>query len=57
MLITFLFLSCLVQLASLNGQTLNAKNLRLDYLTNYVRSLTQLVDNIGRTGSIKGKFE
>jgi len=48
-------LSCLVQLASLNGQTLNAKNLRLEYLNNYVRSLTQLVENIGRTGSIQGK--
>ena len=48
-------LSCLVQLASLNGQTLTVKNLRLEYLSNYVRSLTQLVDNIGRTGSVPGK--
>ena len=48
-------LSCLVQLASLNGQTLNAKNLRLEHLTTYVRSLTQLIENIGRTGSIPGK--
>jgi len=48
-------LNCLVQLASLNGQTLNAKNLRLEYLSNYVRSLTQLVDNVGQTGALPGK--
>ena len=48
-------LSCLVQLASLNGQTLNAKNLRMEYLTNYVRSLTQLIENIGRSGTVPGK--
>jgi len=48
-------MSCLVQLSSLNGQTLNAKNLRLDYLTNYVRSFTQLIDNVSQSGSMPGK--
>merc|ERR550532_1810960 len=35
-------LNCLVQLASLNGQTLNGKELRLSYLAHYITSFTGL---------------
>ena len=42
-------LNCLIQLASLNGQCLNMKNLRQEYLTNYIRGLIQLIDNIGKS--------
>jgi len=48
-------LNCLVQLATLNGQTLNVRDLRLEYLTNYVRSFTQLIENVGRSGAMPGK--
>ena len=48
-------LSCLVQLASLNGQTLNGKNLRQDYLTNFILGLTRLIENLWKTGSMPGK--
>ena len=41
-------LTCLIQLASLNGQTLSAKNIRQEYVTNYIRGLIQLIDNIGK---------
>lgn len=48
-------LTCLIQLASLNGQTLSAKNVRQEYVANYIRGLIQLIDNIGQTGQIGGK--
>ena len=48
-------LGCLVQLASLNGQTLNGKNLRQDYLTNFLRGLTRLIENLCGTGTMPGK--
>jgi len=47
-------LNCLVQLASLNGQTLNAKELRLSYLAHYLTAYTGLVDNLSR-GAVGGR--
>jgi len=48
-------LNCLVQLASLNGQTLNGKELRLSYLAHYITSFTGLVDNMSRSGQVGGR--
>jgi len=48
-------LNCLVQLASLNGQTMNAKDLRLQYLSNYISSFSSMVDNISASGRVVGK--
>ena len=45
-------LNCLVQLASLNGQIMNAKDLRLQYLTNYVTAFCRLVTNLSQTGQV-----
>jgi len=46
---------CLIQLASLNGQTLNGKNLRQDYLNNFILGLTGLIENLWKTGSMPGR--
>ena len=48
-------LNCLVQLASLNGQTINTKELRLQYLSNYINSFSTLVTNITVTGQVSAK--
>ena len=48
-------LNCLVQLASLNGQTMNTKELRLQYLSNYITGFSSLVTNITATGSVAAK--
>ena len=48
-------LNCLVQLASLNGQIMNAKDLRLQYLANYISSFCRLVSSITQTGRISPK--
>ena len=48
-------LNCLVQLASLNGQIMNAKALRLQYLANYISSFCRLVSSITQTGRISPK--
>ena len=48
-------LNCLVQLASLNGQTMNTKELRLQYLSNYISSFSSLVANITASGRVAAK--
>ena len=48
-------LNCLVQLASLNGQTMNTKELRLQYLSNYISSFSSLVTNITASGNVAAK--
>jgi len=48
-------LNCLVQLASLNGQTMNSKELRLQYLSNYLTSFSSMVDSISATGRLPAK--
>jgi hypothetical protein len=48
-------LNCLVQLASLNGQTLNAKDLRLAYLAHYITGFTGLVDSMSTAGAVCGR--
>ena len=48
-------LNCLVQLASLNGQTMNTKELRLQYLSNYITGFSTLVTNITASGNVAAK--
>ena len=48
-------LNCLVQLASLNGQTMNTKELRLQYLSNYISGFSTLVTNITASGNVAAK--
>ena len=48
-------LNCLVQLASLNGQTISTKELRLQYLSNYLNSFSTLVTNITVSGRVSAK--
>jgi len=48
-------LNCLVQLASLNGQTMNTKELRLQYLSNYISGFSTLVTNITASGNVVAK--
>jgi len=48
-------LNCLTQLASLNGQIMNAKDLRLQYLSNYIGGFCRLVSSINQTGRISPK--
>ena len=48
-------LNCLVQLASLNGQTMNTKELRIQYLSNYITGFSTLVTNITASGNVAAK--
>jgi len=46
-------MNCLVQLASLNGNVMSSKEVRLRYLANFLGHLLALVDNLGAIGHIQ----
>ena len=46
-------LACLVQLSSLNGYVFAKKEDRLNYLSNYLQHLLQLLQGLGQSGTIQ----
>ena len=46
-------MACLVQLSSLNGYVFAKKEDRLNYLSNYLQHLLQLLQGLGQSGAIQ----